>query len=85
LAFPIVYVDSKKQLTEYMRERISDVAATAAALIDPTLVERVIAQGSEDSPDFNHLVQLLRAARDANVSKSWHVVSLLYHDRLPQR
>jgi adenylate cyclase len=76
IGLSIVYVDSKEQLTQYMRERISDVAATAAALIDPSVVERVIAQGSEDTEEYKHLVQLLRKARDANISKSWHVVSL---------
>jgi len=76
LGLSIVYIDSRQQLTEEMRERISDVAATTAALIDPTLIEKVIATGSENTPEFKQLVQLLRRARDANISTSWHVVSL---------
>ncbi len=59
-----------------MRERITDVAETTAALLNPDLIARVLDEKSEDTEDFKNLVQKLRKARNANRSSTWYVLNL---------
>lgn len=76
LGLSIVYNDSKRRFTQGMRERIIAVSSTTAALLNPETIKEVIEGGTEKTPVFHSLVEELRAARNANRSESWYVLSL---------
>jgi adenylate cyclase len=66
LALGIVYSVTQKKLFDQMRTKVASIAASAAALVDPDLMENIHTSQDEYSPDYNLFQQQLRKVAGSN-------------------
>ena len=66
LGIGLLYVPTQKLLWNELRHKALSVAATTAAMLDPTLIEQIHVRSDEKTPAYEELQRVLRKARDAN-------------------
>jgi hypothetical protein len=58
---------------DLMRTNVLSIAATADAMLDPELHEKIRTRSDQETPDHKRLEAALRRARDANRRRGLHV------------
>ncbi len=58
---------------DLMRTNVLSIAATAAAMLDPEVHQKIRTRTDQDAPDYKKLESELRRARDANRRRDLYV------------
>lgn len=73
LVVAFMYWPTKNLFMDLMRTNVLSIAATAGAMVNPEVHEKIKNRADQDGPAYHDLEQQLRKARDANRRKDIHV------------
>jgi methyl-accepting chemotaxis protein len=68
-----MYVPMTRLFMDLMRTNVLSIAATAAAMLDPEVHQKIRTRVDQESPDYKKLEAELRRARDANRRRDLYV------------
>jgi methyl-accepting chemotaxis protein len=68
-----MYGPMSRLFMDLMRTNVLSIAATAAAMLDPDIHQKIRARSDQDTPDYKELEAELRRARDANRRRDLYV------------
>ncbi|HEY5953091.1 MAG TPA: adenylate/guanylate cyclase domain-containing protein [Terrimicrobiaceae bacterium] len=68
-----MYGPMKRLFMDLMRTNVLSIAATAAAMLDPEVHQKIRTRTDQDTPDYKKLESELRRARDANRRRDLYV------------
>lgn len=73
LALGIVYVETKRYFFKELQSKVISISATAAAALDPEMLQQIHSRQDEGSEAYIQLRDQLRKVRDANRRKDVHI------------
>lgn len=73
LTAAFMYGPMTRLFMDLMRTNVLSIAATAAAMLDPDVHQKIRARSDQDTPDYKKLEAELRRARDANRRRDLYV------------